>query len=46
MLTNITSYKHASSVSIFSGSNRVNYSEALKFQEPRKNNVSLDKGRW
>jgi hypothetical protein len=30
----------------FSGSNRVNYSEVLKFHGLRKNNISLDKGRW
>jgi len=37
MLTNITSYKHASSGSIFNGNNRVNYSEALKFHDLCKN---------
>jgi hypothetical protein len=38
MLTNITSYKHASSGSIFNRStcNRVNYSEALKFHGIRE----------
>jgi len=37
MLTNITSYKHTSSSSIFHGNNRVNYSEALKFHGVCKN---------
>jgi hypothetical protein len=36
MLTNITSYRHARSGTIFNGCNRVKHSETLKFHGLRK----------